>query len=576
MKQHYTRLWFTILSVFILVLSPASLVTAQTGPEDAPQPQAEMATSESLGIRPINVYADPNVSDFFQAPPADILQRVEEMSMGLNAASPTFVIDYVPAGSVNLYGHICQTFPNEAKTAFDYATKIWSAYLNPPYNVPIHIQACWLDLGGSSILGYGGYTHVYRNYAQFPLKNTWYPTALANGLVGSDLNGSAPEMVIAYNSRYASQYYFGTGKAPSNQYNLASIVLHEIAHGLGFAGTMDLNDYGQGTWGLDGYPGTPDVYDYYMVDKSGNSLINTGIYPNPSGALATALTSNNIYFNGPVAREKNGGSPVKMYAPSRWTYGSSYSHLDEIYNGTPNALMTYSISFGETNYDPGPVTVGILNDLGWRVNFSGSKDIQLSSSSVPENKPSGTIVGTLSTYNPVSGFTYTHSLSCPGANNSLFSISGNTLVTKATFDREAKSSYSICVRSTDQYGKYFDKAFTITISNVNEAGTQAWLVANWVRPGSPAGTRVGTIFTDDPDIGDTFYFDLDEGFGDASLFTVVGNQVKTTAQVSSTEGDTYTIRLTYKDQGGLGPQDYQTFTITVLEPEEVYLPILFK
>ena len=103
-----------------------------------------------------------------------------------------------------------------------------------------------------------------------------------------------------------------------------------------------------------------------MKDGSGNSLINTGVYPNPSTGLGTALTSNSIWFYGSNAMAANGGSPVKIYAPSTWLDGSSYSHLDNTtFGGTVNKLMVYAISSGVSIHDPGPVTKGLLKDLGW-------------------------------------------------------------------------------------------------------------------------------------------------------------------------------------------------------------------
>ena len=56
---------------------------------------------------------------------------------------------------------------------------------------------------------------------------------------------------------------------------------------------------------------------------------------------------------------------MELYAPGTWNSGSSYSHLDQSFNGTPNALMTYSLGFGESEHSPGPVTEGLLQDIGW-------------------------------------------------------------------------------------------------------------------------------------------------------------------------------------------------------------------
>jgi hypothetical protein len=190
--------------------------------------------------------------------------------------------------------------------------------------------------------------------------------ALANAIYGSDLDPSNPDMHLAYSKRFqdSNQWYFGTdGSTPGTQYDFASVVLHEIAHGLGFSGSMQVSA-GLGSWGL-GTPRYPASYDRFTEDGSGSALINTAVYHNPSAALAAALTSDDVWFDGPNASAANGGERVKLYAPDPWRQGSSYSHLDEAFNGTQNALMTYSLSSGESNHSPGPVTMGILEDNGW-------------------------------------------------------------------------------------------------------------------------------------------------------------------------------------------------------------------
>jgi PKD repeat protein len=91
-------------------------------------------------------------------------------------------------------------------------------------------------------------------------------------------------------------------------------------------------------------------------------------YSNYTTALATQLTGNSVFFDSPGAKFANGGNEVPLYAPPIWNQGSSYSHLAESFNSTSSALMTYSISIGETIYNPGPVTLCMFEDMGWAVN----------------------------------------------------------------------------------------------------------------------------------------------------------------------------------------------------------------
>ena len=54
--------------------------------------------------------------------------------------------------------------------------------------------------------------------------------------------------------------------------------------------------------------------------------------------------------------------------------------------------------------------------------------------------------------------------------NQAFSIVGNQLRSFAVFDFEAKSSYSVVIRTTDQGNLSVDQTFTVNITDVNENG----------------------------------------------------------------------------------------------------------
>ncbi|MBU4366062.1 MAG: hypothetical protein KKF10_02910, partial [Verrucomicrobia bacterium] len=186
--------------------------------------------------------------------------------------------------------------------------------------------------------------------------------AIANALYGSDLNGGTEEIVIAYNAQFTDWYYGTDGACPSTEIDFAQVIMHEMCHGLGFIGSMYVSS-GLGYWGLsDGSSDYPVIYDRYTENGAGTKLIT---YTSGSAALYNQLVSGSVYFNGANANTGNGGSKVKLYAPSTWAQGSSYAHLDEIFNGTVNAMMTYSVNYGEAIHDPGPVTMGILKDNGW-------------------------------------------------------------------------------------------------------------------------------------------------------------------------------------------------------------------
>ncbi len=355
--------------VYNLLLICALAMGSLLGAVPARPSLADVSSVQSMpGGPPAVLRAGQNVNLHRTPPPVQALaqHRIQ---------TATIQVVYLAAGATDFFGTTCLTWPAEAQAAFSYAASLWETLITSP--VPIVIHACWANLAGG-MLGYGGADNYYQGFSGAPTTNTWYASALANALHGSDLNPSRPDMHLGYNQNFP--WYYGTDMNPSGaQYDLVSVVLHEIAHGLGFSGSMRWDDgiynpaqgnpqecdgvAGHGCWG--GGTGVPIVYDRFTEDGGGNALINTAVYPNPSAALGTALTGDNVWFDGPHATAANGGNRVKLYAPASWQSGSSYAHLDETFNETQNALMTYSLDYGEANHNPGPVAMGILADVGW-------------------------------------------------------------------------------------------------------------------------------------------------------------------------------------------------------------------
>ena len=97
-------------------------------------------------------------------------------------------------------------------------------------------------------------------------------------------------------------------------------------------------------------------------------------------------------------------------------------------------------------------------------------NVNLAPSSVAENRPAGTLVGQLSAVDPDTDDTHTFSLvpGAGGADNASFSIDGKNLRTSAPFDFETRPQLAIRVRATDSTGLTFEKALTVTVTNVSE------------------------------------------------------------------------------------------------------------
>ncbi|MGR0481017.1 MAG: hypothetical protein ACTFAL_06310 [Candidatus Electronema sp. V4] len=342
----------------LLALSVFSVQAAAAETAFLPSPRPAKLSADGLtvhnGGKLRAVLVDPNPV----LPLRKIAPPVKLMTAAATATAE-FSIIYLPAGGQDAWEEPCYAFPENAKAAFTAAASVWANLIKS--DVPITIHACWASLSSSSTLGYAGGGSLHRDFPGAPKSGVWYEGALANALAKTDLATGDPDMHITYNSNFF--WYYGTdGATPTNQYDLMTVVLHEIAHGLNLSGSMNFYS-GQGSWGYEATPLLPHIYDTFIRDSSGSSLLN---HANPSAALGNALRSGSLWFHGPKATAANGGQPVKIYAPTTWSSGSSYAHLDyNTFKGGDNRLMVYSVSAGDVVHDPGPVVKGLMLDLGW-------------------------------------------------------------------------------------------------------------------------------------------------------------------------------------------------------------------
>ncbi len=278
-------------------------------------------------------------------------------------------------------------FTAPAQEAFQYAVDIWASTLTS--NVPILVTANFTNLG-AGVLGSAGATNYYRNFTNAPLSNIYYPVALANSLRNSDLGFGIADITANFSSTF--NWYYGTdGNCPSGQYDFVSVVLHELCHGLGFVGSASYD----GVNGFIGFGGSPVIYDVF-VENSGGTNITT--FSNGSSTLGSQLTGNALYWNGTQGLAANSGIRPRLYAPSSWNGGSSYSHLNESTypSGNINSLMTPQIAAAEAIHDPGPIVLGMFEDMGWAVDNTNCEIISVSA-------------GTQTDCNPITGL-YTQQL----------------------------------------------------------------------------------------------------------------------------------------------------------------------
>lgn len=253
-------------------------------------------------------------------------------------------------------------------------------------------------------------------------------------------------------------------------------------------------------------------------------------------------------------------------------------------NGLSNYFATTSSLLGPLQWNGGPTkTIAISNDsqvvnvgsfstlttdqrgstrpLGTSRDFgafelgnSTPTDIALTPTSIIENAGANALVGTLSTTDADAGDTHTYSFfdaQLGDDDNSLFTISGDQLLAKNSFDYETRNSYKIRLRTNDANGLSYLKTFTISVTKENSAPAELYLSSLSVQENSLPGTVIGTFSAIDPD-GGPFTYSLVAGDGDTDngWFVVEGNQLKVSGALNYEVQKTYSVRVQVMDSQG--------------------------
>jgi len=306
------------------------------------QAQSVIKNSSVTGI----CYASNKVNKFYIPPPDEFFRKNGSKNGG------SVIIHYTG-------------FSSQAINAMEYAASILKILL--PADARVVINASWDKITTAGVLAQSTITG-YATGSSIDALNpkALYPVSLAEKISERSLNADSDgDISLSVNSSIG--WYLGIdGNTPSNKYDLVTVVIHEICHGLGFFDSFN-SDGTVGSWGV---ASLPMIYDTFVENFSGTRLTDTLKVVNNSADLLSQLTGNQVYFNGPLLKKYSSSVNysilrAKLYAPSTWDAGSSISHLDETATLRANSLMTPFIDLGEAIHDPGKYTFSILGDLGW-------------------------------------------------------------------------------------------------------------------------------------------------------------------------------------------------------------------
>ncbi len=179
-----------------------------------------------------------------------------------------------PAPFAGAPGNGAATLGEARVNLFNAVLGAWGAALSS--DVPVDVLVTWTPLPcspGGAVLAASGPLFVFSDDSGvLPFQNTWYPSPLAEALVGQDLTGAPSDdggdVIVFMNSSIddgclgagTGLYYGLDGNSPPNQVDVAPVVLHELGHGLGFTSFTD-ETTGEELQGL------PGVFDQLVFDE---------------------------------------------------------------------------------------------------------------------------------------------------------------------------------------------------------------------------------------------------------------------------------------------------------------------
>lgn len=292
-----------------------------------------------------------------------------------------------------------------------------------------------------------------------------------------------------------------------------------------------------------------------IFNKPGDNISEPGV-PNPDTTYVLNATGGNLIAENNLIVEFNSykhNSPMSSTINDLTLEGLGIASIGFADPDNGDLSIGYFSPLQTAGTDGGPI-----GDPRWMITEaplgSPATDITLSSSSVDENAATGIVIGTLSSTDPDEGDTHTYSI-ISGAD---FDIDGTNLIALVSFDFEMKSSASVTIRTKDNNDLTFDKQFTISINDLNDAPTAMTIDDTTVAENSAVGTVVGAFTTTDVDAGDSYTYSI---VGESASFDIDGANLITKESFDYESQDSYTVSVKSTDSGGLTVE--RTFTILV-------------
>ena len=215
--------------------------------------------------------------------------------------------------------------------------------------------------------------------------------------------------------------------------------------------------------------GTGTSGNPFIVSGAGTSAVDMLPPTTPRRLVAKDIVARSFNLSWNAAADDAGVSKYEIYRD-----GTLVGTIDAFVNNLPvtntsvtglQPDMSYSMTVKaiDTSGNPSEMSEPLIVSTK-----RTPTELVLSKSYLAQLEPVNTVIGTLTTTDPDPSDTFTYALvSGEGStDNALFNLNGNTLRTAAVLSFANKQSYSIRLRTTDSYGLYTERVFTIGLHNV--------------------------------------------------------------------------------------------------------------
>ena len=169
-----------------------------------------------------------------------------------------------PTPATPVAGNSGTTLGQQRMNVFEAAAARWSSVLDTDVNIRVRASFAPLQCTDTSVVLGSAFAITWsHSFTGAPRQNVWYPAALANKFAGRDLTPNDDDIFIQFNGDLDKptcagerSWYYGFDGNEGADDSLFSVVLHEIAHGLGMAGR-----------GVDFIQNRPTIFDVYTLDR---------------------------------------------------------------------------------------------------------------------------------------------------------------------------------------------------------------------------------------------------------------------------------------------------------------------